>query len=313
MSLAPIVLFVFNRPEHTRKTIESLKNNSLAAESELFVFADGARNENDQKNVNAVKSIVDGLDGFKSVTVVHRAINYGLAKSVIGGVSDVLERFGKAIMIEDDLQFSPHFLDYMNEALVRYEDDPRIFSIGGYSPPLVMPEGYSEDSYLSYRCCTWGWATWADRWNKVDWDVKDFDKFINDSAAVKRFNRGGDDMSQIFELQMAGKVNSWGIRWDYAHFKNDAYCFRPAYGIVGNTGNDGSGVHCAPTEKFDVPLNLQSSFSFPEPGQLQVNEEINKRFATFYDGRDRSGSVNVVVISRSFAGRVKRWLIRHLR
>lgn len=287
MNLAPIVLFVFNRPEHTRKTIESLQNNSLAAKSELYVFADGARDKSDIDKVNAVQAIIDGVAGFKSISVIRRPQNFGLAKSVIEGVFEVIAKYGSAIMVEDDLQFSPFFLDYMNEALIRYKDDPRIFSIGGYSPSLVMPDGYSDDSYLSYRCCTWGWATWLDRWNKVDWDVADFDEFINNPDAVRQFNRGGDDMSQILKLQMTGKVNSWGIRWDYAHFKNDTYCFRPAYSIVGNTGNDGSGVHCGATDKFDVKLNTKPDFNFPAPGKLQLNLEINNKFATFYDGRQR--------------------------
>lgn len=313
MSLAPIVLFAFNRPEHTKRTIESLKKNPLTAESELFVFSDGPRNKKDEADVEAVRAVIDALDGFRRVMVHKKSVNCGLAGSVIAGVTDVIRQYGKAIVIEDDLQFSPHFLDYTNEALDRYENEPRIFSIGGYSPPLEMPKDYTPDSYLSYRCCTWGWATWRDRWEKVDWDVKDFDSFIKDKNKVERFNRGGDDMSHILKLQMAGKVSSWGIRWDYAHFKNDAYCFRPAYSIVGNTGNDGTGVHCAPTDKFDVPINLQTNFSFPESGQLQVDDEINKRFATFYDGRDRSGTVNAVSITTSIAERLKRWLIRYLR
>jgi hypothetical protein len=287
MNLSPIVLFVFNRPEHTKRTIESLKKNLLAAESELFIFSDGSRNKNDEAAVDAVRVLIDNLDGFKKITIYKKAVNNGLAGSVIAGVTQLIQQYGKAIMVEDDLEFSPNFLSYMNEALVRYEDDSRVFSIGGYSPRLEMPEGYTDDSYLSYRCCTWGWATWQNRWNEVDWDVKDFRCFINDQSLVERFNRGGDDMSQILKLQMEGKISSWGIRWDYAHFKNDTYCFRPVKSIVGNTGNDGTGIHCGATDKFNVAINLQSVFSFPASGQLQLDDEINRRFATFYDGNVR--------------------------
>lgn len=303
MGLAPIVLFVFNRPEHTRKTIESLKKNPLSIESELFVFSDGPRNKNDVSDVEAVRAVIDTIDGFKTINVRKQSKNRGLADSVITGVSEVIGMYGKVIVVEDDLQFSPHFLDYMNKALDHYENDPRIFSIGGYSPPLDIPKGYTMDSYLSYRCCTWGWATWFDRWNKVDWGVKDFDGFINDQQSVERFNRGGDDMSQILKLQMAGKISSWGIRWDYAHFKNDAYCFRPNYSIVGNTGNDGSGVHCAPTDKFNVTINSRSNFAFPEPGQIQLDDQINRRFATFYDGRPRGETIPIAQAPRLSVGR----------
>lgn len=305
---APIVLFVFNRLEHTKKTIESLKTNSLAAESELFVYSDGPRSREDEADVAAVRALIDDLDGFKRITVHKRATNCGLAGSVIAGVTDVIQQYGRAIVIEDDLQFSPYFLNYMNEALDRYEGDQRIFSVGGYSPPLKIPEDYTMDSYLSYRCCTWGWATWQERWDKVDWDIKDFESFINNPKLIERFNRGGDDMSEILKLQMAGKISSWGIRWDYAHFRNDAYCFRPVFSIVGNTGNDGTGVHCGVTDKFDVYLNTQSTFVFPEICQLQINEVINTRFATFYDGKQRDDATLAAFMEKKKGALLKKFV-----
>lgn len=285
--LAPIVLFVFNRPEHTRKTVESLQDNPLARESMLFVFSDAARDAKDERQVEAVRALVKRVKGFKDLVVYEQPVNKGLAGSVISGVSEIIRRYGKVIVVEDDLRFSPYFLQYMNQALARYEHDSRIFSVGGYSPPLDIPPDYIEDSYLSYRCCTWGWATWLDRWQKVDWQVAEYDTLSSNPDLIARFNRGGDDMFQILKQQMAGKISSWGIRWDYAHFKNEAYCFRPVYSIVGNTGNDGTGVHCGATNKFDVPINMRSSFNFPEPGSLQVHEGLNQRFASFYDGRER--------------------------
>lgn len=313
MKLAPIILFVFNRPEHTRATMESLKNNPLAADSELFVFSDGPRNRDDVETVAAVRAVIDATDGFKSITVNKRSSNRGLAGSVIEGVTDIIRRYGKVIVLEDDLQLSPYFLNYMNEALCRYENDQRIFSIGGYTPRLDIPEEYDKESFLSYRCCTWGWATWGNRWSIADWDVTDFDSFINDKKAVELFNRGGDDMSHIFKLQMAGKISSWAIRWDYAHFRNNAYCFRPIASLVSNTGNDGSGVHCSPTDKFNVPINTQSTFVLPDPDELSIDEEINRRFATFYDGRDRSGVTSVNNILTMYIERLKRWIARHLK
>lgn len=289
MSLAPVILFVFNRPRHTRRTLDSLRENLLARDSELIVFSDGPRDDKDKPDVAAVRGIVGDTEGFGSVRIHERESNRGLAGSVIEGVTGVIREHGKAIVVEDDLEFSPYFLSYMNEALDRYRDDRRVFSVGGYSPPIEIPAGYRDDSYFSYRCCTWGWATWRDRWEEVDWEVKDFERLARDEDMIARFNRGGDDMFQILKLQMAGKISSWGIRWDYAHYRNDAFCFRPVRSIVGNTGNDGTGVHCGATDKFDVRINLQPVFSFPKPGELQVDDEINRRFATFYDGRQRSG------------------------
>jgi hypothetical protein len=304
MNLAPIILFVFNRPEHTKKTLESLKKNLLSSSSDLFIFSDGPRNEFDIPNVLMVRNVISNLDGFRSVSIRESKINCGLANSVISGVSEIIRKFDKAIIIEDDLIFSPFFLKYTNEALSRYENDKRIFSIGGFSPPIEMPNALYGDSYLSYRCCTWGWATWRNRWDKVDWAVSDYEDFIANGEAINRFNRGGDDMSQILRLQMNGEISSWGIRWDYAHFKNNGYCFRPAYSIVKSTGNDGSGIHCGITNKFDVLINMQSTFNFPESSDLILDEFVNRRFATFYDGRLRSvssegeGMINLLIIKK---------------
>jgi len=294
--LAPIVLFVFNRPEHTRKTLESLRRNVLAPVSELYVFCDGPRDHKDGRDVEAVRALVDSLDGFRQVHVSKREQNQGLARSVIDGVTEVIVRHGTVIVVEDDLQFSPYFLSFMNDALARYAYDPRVFSLGGYSPPLAIPEHYTEECYLSYRCCTWGWGTWRDCWDKVDWKVRDFDAFISDPEQVVLFNRGGDDMSQLLKLQVENRISSWGILWDYAHYQHNAYCFRPAYSIVGNIGNDGTGVHCAPTDKFDVVINEQAAFTLPEPDRLAFDEELNNRFATFYDGRPRGTQVPVSTV-----------------
>lgn len=311
MTLAPIVLFVYNRPEHTKKTVESLKKNLQAENSELFVFSDGPRDQNEIANVQAVRAYVDSIEGFRNITICKHAKNNGLAPSVIAGVDSIIQRYGKAIVIEDDLLFSPYFLDYMNQALDHYVDDSRVFSIGGYSPSLQIPKNYSADSYLSYRCCTWGWATWADRWEKVDWNVKDFDAFIKNSQEIERFNRGGDDMLHILKLQMKGKVSSWGIRWDYAHYKNNAYCFRPTRSIVFNIGHDGTGVHCGATDKFNIKINEQSTFVFPKPGDLLPNEELNQRFATFYDGRQRNLLINQPLDRASNSLRkLARWIRR---
>jgi hypothetical protein len=218
----------------------------------------------------------------------------------------VIRQYGTVIVVEDDLQFSPYFLSYMNEALDRYASDSRVYSVGGYSPPLRMPENYAADSYLSFRCCTWGWATWRDRWEKVDWEISDYVSFANSPSQIARFNRGGDDMSHLLKLQMSGKISSWGIRWDYAHFENEAYCFRPTRSIVGNTGNDGSGIHCGETNKYDVVINMQPSFSFPEPGRLSINDEINRRFASFYDGRERVAgeTLGSPILSPSFINKL---------
>ncbi len=303
MSRAPIIFFVFNRHVHAQKTIDYLLMNPLAKESELYIFSDGPRNEDDMDSVKKTRNYIDSIEGFKEIYITKSEANKGLAASVISGVTSIIDRYDKVIVIEDDLEVSPYFLDYMNEALLSHERNSRVFSIGGYSPPIEIPDSYKEDSYLSYRCCTWGWGTWKDRWDKVDWDVEDYAGFINNPELVAFFNRGGDDMSNILRLQMEGKVDSWGIRWDYAHYKNNAYCFRPTLSLVNSFGNDGSGVHCGKTDKFTAQINRKLNFS--QIRNLTLNEEINQRFADFYSGKKKAAVAKAVKATTDFRVIVK--------
>ncbi len=284
---APVVLFVFNRPWHTRRTMTSLLRDPLAAESNLVIFSDGPRVDSDATKVASVRDYLARIDGFKSVALVNRDRNFGLSESVISGVTQVIQQHGRAIVVEDDLEFAPSFLTYMNEALIRYHDDQRIFSLGGYTPPVVIPPDYSEDFFLSYRCCTWGWATWRDRWDSVDWQCRDVNSMFRDQRMIDLFNQGGNDMYDMLRAQLAGKIDSWGIRWDYAHFKNKAFCFRPVRTLVKTNGMDGTGIHCGATDKFDVILTKQSEFAYPDPGSLRVNEKISDRICLFYCPRTK--------------------------
>lgn len=245
--LAPVVLFVYNRPDHTRATLDALARNSLAPVSDLIIFSDAPKDQAAVPAVEAVRQLVAGASGFASVRVVERDKNLGLAKSVISGVTEIVSARGRVIVLEDDLVTTPQFLQYMNDALDRYENDPKAFSVGGYQFPeqkMAIPPSYGHDTYASYRCCSWGWATWLDRWNGIDWDMRYFDAFMADPDQQARFNRGGPDMTKTLQDQKEGKVNSWAIRFCHAHFAADMRCIYPVKSLVNNIGLDGSGVHC---------------------------------------------------------------------
>jgi hypothetical protein len=242
---APIALFVYNRPEHTQRTVDSLRENEIAAQSDLFVFSDGAKNEAGAARVQQVRQYVRGLDGFRSVTIVERDRNLGLANSVISGVTQLCQEYGRVIVVEDDLLTAPDFLTFMNSALERYEDEPRILSVSGFNFALKPPTNYAYDVFYSYRSSSWGWGTWSDRWEGADWNVSDYGAFRVDSRQQHLFNRGGEDLSRFLELQMTGKVDSWAIRWAYTHFKQNAVAVLPIASKVYNIGFDGSGVHCS--------------------------------------------------------------------
>lgn len=271
--IAPIALFVYNRPDHTQRTIESLKKNRLASDSDLFVFSDAARNEASRHSVAEVRSLIRSIDGFGSLTVIEREQNYGLAKSVIAGVTELCNRFGKAIVLEDDLLTASDFLTFMNEALNHYRDQPRVFSVTGFNFGIGEPNSYPYDAFFSYRSSSWGWGTWKDRWEKADWNVSDYLAFCRNRERKRLFNRGGGDLSGMLALQMAGKINSWAIRWAYTHFLQNALALLPVQSRVLNIGLDGSGVHCrkSSARQSALVLNPQSRFHFPATLEADPN------------------------------------------
>ena len=225
MELAPVVLFVFNRPWHTRQTLEALQNNTLSGESDLIIFSDGAKTIEDETKVREVRDHIKTINGFKKLSIFERDRNHGLAASIISGVTEVVNKYGKIIVLEDDLISSANFLQFMNQALTTYEKKKDIFSVTGYNFVSKIPDGYKKQVFLSYRSSTWG--TWADRWTKADWEVKDFKQFLRNKRDHTRFNRGGDDLTGMLIQQMKGKLDSWGIRWCFTHFIHNAYCLVP--------------------------------------------------------------------------------------
>ena len=281
VDLAPIVLFIFNRPWHTTQTIEALQKNKLFGESHLFVFSDGPKIASDEPKVQEVRDYIKTIDGFKSLSIIERNRNVGLAESIIVGVTEIVNQYGKIIVLEDDLISSRNFLKFMNQALTTYEDKKEVFSITGYNFLTNVPNGYRDRVFLSYRPSSWGWGTWADRWNKSDWEVKDFDTFMKNKSDQVRFNRGGDDLTSMLAKQMKGEIDSWGIRWCYTHFKHGAYCLVPVTSKIKNIGFDNSGTHCASSEKYDVPID-DGTVEIELPRDLQVNEDIVNAVANFH-------------------------------
>jgi hypothetical protein len=264
--LAPVALFVYARPDHTRRTLEALRVNKLAQQSDLFVFADGAKNEADMAGVFAVRKLIPSIDGFKSVTIVERDRNLGLSKSIISGVAQLCDEFGRVIAVEDDVITAPDFLKFMNCGLQQYADEPRALSVCAFSPPIVTPKGYGYDTFWSYRFACWGWGTWKDRWDKADWSVQDYPEFRKDQQKQKRFNQGGDDLSWFLTLHMEGKIDSWDTIWAYTHCKNDALALVPVASKAYNIGLDGSGTHCKrrPFEQHILAPECSSEYRFPD-------------------------------------------------
>ena len=282
---APVVLFAYNRPEHLRKTLEALDNNIYAEKSNLYVFSDGYKNDKDRENVEAVREVLNEYrtrSRFKELHVFESACNNGLAASVIKGVTQVIDEFGKVVVIEDDLITSVDFLKYMNGALNYYENEPRVWSIAGYTPGLKCLKKYDKDVYMCMRAGSWGWATWKDRWDTVDWEVSDYDSFANDKKMRKEFSKRGYYMLEMLDLQMQGKVDSWAIRFCYEQFKQNKVTVNPTVSRIKNTGVDGSGTHKVKEDKWAVELND----TIDEIGFIpcRINKRLVRAYYNFFAG-----------------------------
>ncbi|KKO18108.1 MAG: putative methyltransferase [Candidatus Brocadia fulgida] len=226
MELAPIALFVYNRPWHLRQTVESLNKNELAEFSELFVFSDGPKSEADKEKVLAVRKYIKTISGFKSVNIVEREQNLGLGNSIITGVTEIINRYGRIIVLEDDMISSPYFLRFMNEALEFYEDEERVASIHGYIYPLktLLPETF----FLRGADC-WGWATWKRGWNLFETDGSKLLYELKKNNLLRKFDLNGTyPYTRMLKDQAKGKNHSWAIRWHASLFLKEKLTLYPA-------------------------------------------------------------------------------------
>ena len=286
---APVVLFVYNRPEHTRRTVEALAQNSLATKSNLWIFSDAPKDLAATEKVAEVRRYIHSLSQtgwFASISICEAKANKGLAGSIIAGVTQVMQSRGCAIVLEDDLVTAPDFLLFMNACLEYYKNNRKVGSITGYSPIKSLPADYLNDVYLVHRSCSLGWATWLDRWQQVDWDVRDFDVFRKDRAGHRAFDQCGSDRYDRLRRQVESNINSWSVRFGYWQFRQGMNTVYPAKTRIRNIGNDGSGVHNGTGATYNdnlVEMSLPFTLSNPEPDQ-----HIIKLFKKIYSGSYRS-------------------------
>ena len=278
MSAAPIALFVYNRPWHTRQTIEALKKNNLAGSSDLFIFSDGPQTADAEKDVQAVREYVGTVRGFRSIEVFERERNFGLAESIVDGVSRLCNEFGKAIVLEDDIVTSPYFLEFMNQALKRYSSEKKIWHISGWNYP-VDATGLQESFFLRVMNC-WGWATWADRWSFYK---KDPERLVKNwtKKDIYRFNlEGAHDFWAQVAANHSGLAKTWAIFWYATIFEQQGLCLNPASTYVVNIGHDGSGTNCQKTDVHSSSLATRCVSSYPET--FVENEQAVELIKHFY-------------------------------
>jgi len=240
--LAPVILFVYARPEHTRKTIEALAKNHLASDTNLIIYSDAARGSDDIEAVNAVREYIKKVQGFKSVTINERQRNYGLAESIVDGVTETINLHGATIVVEDDLITSEHFLNYMNEALRIYATEERVMHIAGHMPDIDT-NGLPETFFMRQSSC-WGWATWARAWKYFHRNSDEIIKSFTPQD-IHRFNLDGtmDYWSQLL-ANHNGQLKTWAVYWYACVFLKKGLCLHPRTSLVSNIGHDGSGTNC---------------------------------------------------------------------
>lgn len=260
-NLAPIALFVYNRPEHTRRTLSYLQKNHLADESRLFIFSDGPKTEADKAKVEEVRQLAKEVTGFKSVKVIIRKENLGLANSIISGVTKLVNEYDKVIVFEDDLLSSPYTLQYFNEGLTRYANEEKIMHIGAYMYDL--PDKNLPETFFYRAATSWGWATWARAWKDFEPDIdkliEQFDKQKIHSFSIERAMNFWKQMKQF----KSGKNNSWAIRWYASIFLKGGLTLNPSHSLVHNIGHDGSGVHSNNENTYQVQIAKKAVKKFP--------------------------------------------------
>ena len=278
VNLAPIVLFVYNRPWHTQQTVEALQKNKLASESELFIYSDEAKNDDARVSVDEVRKYIDNITGFKKITVIKRDKNWGLANSIIDGVTKIVNEYGRIIVLEDDLVTSPYFLKFMNEGLTMYENEDKVASIHGYIYPI---DNLPNTFFIKGADC-WGWATW-----KRAWDVFEPNgQKILDELKSRGLEKGADfnnsyGLTQMLKDQIKGKNNSWAVRWYMSAFLKDMLTLYPGKSYVQNIGNDDSGTHCGVSDTFRVEL-ISTSNNINRL-ELVENSDSRKKWKSFIE------------------------------
>lgn len=279
MTLAPILLFVYNRPQHTARGVESLLRNALAADSRLIIYSDAPKTAADADSVRQVREYVHGISGFKEIEIVERGENWGLARSIIDGVTRAVDRYGRVIVLEDDLVVAPYFLQFMNEALEAYKDEPRVGHIQAcdFTRDASLP-----DTFLIKWTGSWGWATWDRAWHLFQPDGRKLLAEMRQRRLTREFDfNGAYGFTRMLQRQIQGRNNSWAIRWNASLFLRDVLSLNVGKSLVRNEGFDGSGTNCGGGGLYASDLWMQP-LKVVKPEAMEEDREARKALERYY-------------------------------
>lgn len=292
--LAPIILFAYNRPKHVKQVLEALQKNKLSEQSELFIFSDGGKDFEDEELVEETRKILDNTTGFKKTTVIKRPVNFGLAANVIDGVSTIIEKYGKVIVLEDDLITSPTFLSFMNKALDVYENVDEVAHIHSFCyAGLNLPDTF----FIKWVGST-GWATWRKSWRLFERNGEKLLAELKEKKLTKAFDFNGKyPYTRMLKRQIAGRNNSWAIRWNASLFLNNKLSLNTGKSLIYNIGFDGSGMHSGSQDFYNMGL-FDGELEIKKPEMIKESVDARKQFENFY------------AKTNSFGAKVKRRLQR---
>ena len=279
MVLAPILLFTYNRLNHTRRCIEALQKNALSKESDLYIYSDAAKESSQQQAVNEVRQYLYNLQGFKSITLIERNENWGLARNIIDGVTTQVNRYGKVIVLEDDLIVAPYFLQFMNDALETYKDEPKVGHIQAcdFTQDSSLPE-----TFLIKWTGSWGWGTWKRAWKHFNPNGKELLQKLEEQKLTYTFDFNGKyGFTRMLRRQIEGKNNSWAIRWNASLFLKDILSLNVGRSLVQNEGFDGSGTNCGGGGLYASNLYL-SPLPVKKISPIEENPKARQAFSRYY-------------------------------
>ena len=299
MTLAPILLFTYNRLHHTCRCIESLLKNSLAKESDLFIYSDAAKDEAGKPAVEEVRRYIHSLQGFKQITIIERDENWGLARNIIDGVTTQVNKYGKVIVLEDDLVVAPFFLQFMNEALEVYKDELKVGHIQAcdFTQDTTLP-----DTFLIKWTGSWGWATWERAWQHFNPNGKELLQELEQRKLTYTFDFNGKyGFTRMLRRQIEGKNNSWAIRWNASLFLKDILSLNVGRSLVQNEGFDGSGTNCGGGGLYASNLHL-SRLDVQKISPIVEDKKARQAFVRYYARTNSFWAKAVRRIKRTLKG-----------
>ena len=285
LTLAPIVLFVYNRPWHTQQTLEALSKNELANHSELFIYSDGpkeAASADDFQKINEVRELIKEKNWCRSVQIIESRINKGLADSIIEGVTKIVKEYGRIIVLEDDIVTSKGFLRYMNDALELYKNEEKVMHISGYIPP-ISEKGLPDTFFYNQTSC-WGWGTWNDSWVNFKISAIDLKEELDKRTSISHFNIDGSyDFYSDLIKNISGEMKTWAIKWHTSVYLKNGLCLHPKKSLAQNIGFDSSGIHCGKSDKYNTEVSRH--IFVKKSKNMSENILARKRIVNFNLGR----------------------------